>query len=121
MGIGNDEGLTANYDARYYNAVVGTFIDKPRMTVSDAIRIVQKTERARQGRLRFHLMKQMNQMEAFRNWRENAINTKKTTTNNQLLEKAAICFQRIWRGRQVMKSSKIDRISELEFIGCILS
>ena len=45
--IGNDEGLTANYDARYYNAVVGTFIDKPRMTVSDAIRIVQKTERAR--------------------------------------------------------------------------
>ena len=128
--IGTNEVLTANYDNRYYKKHLSTAatngtgttnanfeIEKPALDLKQAIKLIQASERGRQGRLRAHLMIEMKKSEAFRAYRAST----KGLDNQKLTNDAATIFQKIWRAKQARKLAKSKRNSELEFIGCKIS
>ncbi|XP_069853199.1 IQ and AAA domain-containing protein 1-like isoform X2 [Dipodomys merriami] len=85
----------------------------PEMNLVEAILIVQRSERARQGRLRARFMREI-QKEEERD-RKNREEGQHKFTRDQ----AAICVQKVWRGYIQRKRIKKDRYSEMEFIGMV--
>ncbi|XP_049910995.1 dynein regulatory complex protein 11 [Epinephelus moara] len=80
------------------------------MSQEEAIKIIQMTERARQGRLRATLKEEsrnMNRMYATKDPGAAAI------------ELAIVCIQKVWRGHVQRKRTKIARNEEMIFLGMV--
>lgn len=89
--------------------------EKPAMTEVEAIAILQRHERARQGRVRVHFMRE------FRNLKERNKPTleKKATESSELSLTAAIKIQKIWRGYTERRAVRRRKYREMELIGMI--
>ncbi|EDV25409.1 uncharacterized protein TRIADDRAFT_24164, partial [Trichoplax adhaerens] len=85
--------------------------DVIKMTVEEAVRIVQIHERARQGRLRAKFMKDIRAQEE----RERLAATKGAPTMDQNV--AASILQKLWRGYYQRKRAREQREQELIFLG----
>ncbi|XP_065350631.1 dynein regulatory complex protein 11 [Cloeon dipterum] len=81
------------------------------LTEDEAVRLIQTHERARQGRLRAKLMRELtgikNKMRP-----PVAVNEKIKTP-----EEAALVFQKVWRGLQSRRATKQRKIAEMILIG----
>ncbi|XP_060788741.1 dynein regulatory complex protein 11 [Neoarius graeffei] len=77
----------------------------------EAIRIVQVSERARQGRLRTNIMQEI------RKDAERQRKTKDKDLAQDVLEQAAIQIQKVWKGFIQRKRTKQEREEEMIFLG----
>ncbi|XP_072508300.1 IQ and AAA domain-containing protein 1-like [Notamacropus eugenii] len=80
---------------------------------SDAVILIQKAERARQGRLRAKFMREIRKDEE----RERKVRESKRFESNK--DQAALIIQKLWRGYLQRKRTKQKRMLEMEFIGMI--
>uniref|UniRef100_A0A8C8ZDA1 IQ and AAA domain-containing protein 1-like n=1 Tax=Prolemur simus TaxID=1328070 RepID=A0A8C8ZDA1_PROSS len=87
--------------------------DFPRMHRTEAIILVQKAERARQGRLRATFMKEI-QKEEERDWKIRGDGQRKFSQ-----DQAALTVQKVWKGYLQRKRTQQDRQTEMEFIGML--
>ena len=83
------------------------------MSVDEAISILQRHERARQGRLRAKLMKDIRRQEAA------AAEKGKVVEQNISLILAANRIQKMWRGALARRKVRKLREEELAFIGMV--
>ncbi|XP_058257869.1 dynein regulatory complex protein 11 isoform X2 [Hemibagrus wyckioides] len=81
------------------------------MTVERAVRLLQVSERARQGRLRARFMKEIRDEE-----RKNQRRVIKSTLDPHL---SATLIQKTWRGYWQRKRTKKERLEEMIFLGMI--
>ncbi|XP_019347570.1 dynein regulatory complex protein 11 isoform X3 [Alligator mississippiensis] len=81
------------------------------MTFEEAIRIIQISERARQGRLRAEFMKQIYLEE--KRERQARLHSGKSPN----LDASAVCIQKVWRGYIQMKRTEKIREEEMIFLG----
>uniref|UniRef100_A0A7M4FUI0 IQ motif containing with AAA domain 1 n=1 Tax=Crocodylus porosus TaxID=8502 RepID=A0A7M4FUI0_CROPO len=84
---------------------------EPVMTFKEAIRIIQISERARQGRLRAEFMKQIYLEEK----RERQARLHGGKSPN--LDASAVCIQKVWRGYIQKKRTEKIRDEEMIFLG----
>ncbi|XP_036616441.1 IQ and AAA domain-containing protein 1-like [Trichosurus vulpecula] len=82
---------------------------------SDAIMLIQRAERARQGRLRAKFMREIRKDEEF----EGRVRENKWFESNK--DRAALIIQKLWRGYLQRKRTRQERLLEMEFIGMIPS
>ncbi|XP_045420949.1 IQ and AAA domain-containing protein 1-like [Lemur catta] len=87
--------------------------DFPGMHRTEAIILVQKAERARQGRLRATFMKEI-QKEEERDWKIREDGQRKFSQ-----DQAALTVQKVWKGYLQRKRTQQDRQTEMEFIGML--
>lgn len=85
--------------------------EKIQLSFEDAIQCIQKSERARQGRLRAKFMKEIRQQEE----REKRAETKGLPSINP--DGAATKIQKVWKGYLQRKRTVIERETELIFLG----
>ncbi|KAB5567105.1 hypothetical protein PHYPO_G00228940 [Pangasianodon hypophthalmus] len=91
-------------------------VEKPKPTAAhvlsleEAIRIIQVSERARQGRLRSNIMREIHR---------DAERQKKTKDKDlgEAVEQAAIRIQKVWKGYVQRKKTKQEREEEMIFLG----
>ncbi|MCI4380514.1 hypothetical protein PGIGA_G00240810 [Pangasianodon gigas] len=91
-------------------------VEKPKPTAAhvlsleEAIRIIQVSERARQGRLRSNIMREIHR---------DAERQKKTKDKDlgEAVEQAAIRIQKVWKGYVQRKRTKQEREEEMIFLG----
>ncbi|KAG9277922.1 IQ and AAA domain-containing protein 1 [Astyanax mexicanus] len=82
------------------------------MSVERAVQLLQVSERARQGRLRAHFMKEI--------WREERrIRQGEDGPTEADLNLAATLIQRVWRGYRERKRTKKERLEEIIFLGMV--
>uniref|UniRef100_W5KQD7 IQ motif containing with AAA domain 1 n=1 Tax=Astyanax mexicanus TaxID=7994 RepID=W5KQD7_ASTMX len=82
------------------------------MSVERAVQLLQVSERARQGRLRAHFMKEI--------WREERrIRQGEDGPTEADLNLAATLIQRVWRGYRERKRTKKERLEEMIFLGMV--
>ncbi|XP_069317655.1 IQ and AAA domain-containing protein 1-like [Eulemur rufifrons] len=87
--------------------------DLPGMHRTEAIILVQKAERARQGRLRATFMKEIQKEEE----RDRKIREDGQRKFSQ--DQAALTVQKVWKGYLQRKRTQQDRRTEMEFIGML--
>ena len=85
------------------------------MSVPEAIQLLQRHERARQGRLRAKLMEEIRKQEA--NVAEKASKAKADDTLSTAM--AASKIQSIWKGALTRRRVRRQREEELAFIGMV--
>ncbi|XP_074491372.1 dynein regulatory complex protein 11 [Sebastes fasciatus] len=78
------------------------------MSQEEAIKIIQVSERARQGRLRAKLNEESRNMTRMYRTKEPA---------PDVIELASVCIQKVWRGHVQRKLAKIARDEEMIFLG----
>ncbi|XP_043923534.1 IQ and AAA domain-containing protein 1-like [Protopterus annectens] len=83
------------------------------MLLEEAIKIIQKAERFRQGRLRARFMRDIRREEE---WERRSKDRQITAADH---ERATITIQRIWRGCMQRKKTKQERDDEMIFIGMV--
>ena len=83
------------------------------MSMAQAVKIIQTTERGRQGLLRAKLMKELHEEELARRRAENNAHTQRMA--DPVL--AALTIQRVFRGFSVRKRVKDEAAAELMFMG----
>uniref|UniRef100_A0AA85KA81 Uncharacterized protein n=1 Tax=Trichobilharzia regenti TaxID=157069 RepID=A0AA85KA81_TRIRE len=88
--------------------------EEVQMTLDQAIRLIQRHERARQGRIRAKFMREIRQQEEVE---KSKGEDRKTYTQ----EEAAIIFQKIWRGFCCRKKVHAMRNEELVWLGMVPS
>nr|XP_023688535.1 IQ and AAA domain-containing protein 1 [Paramormyrops kingsleyae] len=81
------------------------------LNFEEAIKMIQVSERARQGRLRARFMKEIRQDE------ERQRRAKDRNKESTALDEAAVCIQKVWRGFLQRKKIKEEREDELIFLG----
>ncbi|KAF5402773.1 IQ motif containing with AAA domain 1 like [Paragonimus heterotremus] len=91
-----------------------TQIDEVPMTVEQAIRLIQRHERARQGRLRARFMREIRQQE---DADKNSEEGHKAQTNDE----AVTLLQTMWRGLTTRRETKKMRQEELVWLGMVPS
>ncbi|CAL8093243.1 unnamed protein product [Calicophoron daubneyi] len=82
------------------------------MTIEEAVRLIQRHERARQGRLRAKFMREIRQQ-------EEAEKTKGETQKVTDPDDAAIMIQKMWKGMKARKDTRKDRHDELVWLGMV--
>ncbi|XP_012641646.1 IQ and AAA domain-containing protein 1-like [Microcebus murinus] len=92
---------------------VSSMDDLPKMHRTEAILLVQKAERARQGRLRATFMKEIRREE------ERDLTTPEEERRKLTQDQAALTIQKVWKGFLQRKRTQHDRQSEMEFIGML--
>ena len=80
-----------------------------RLTREQAIKIIQKNERGRQGAMRAHLMKELREEDARKKLRDSGV----VCTRDD----AATTIQRVWRGYAARKRVQEEELEELIFLG----
>ncbi|XP_067116752.1 dynein regulatory complex protein 11 [Osmerus mordax] len=83
------------------------------MCVEEAVRVLQVSERARQGRLRARFMKEIRQAE------EEAAQGTSSTPTTLDPDQAATRIQKVWLGYSTRKRTKQERLEEMIFLGMI--
>ncbi|KAK1798716.1 hypothetical protein P4O66_007004 [Electrophorus voltai] len=83
------------------------------MSMERAVRVLQVSERARQGRLRAHFMKQITEQERRRQSHEGC---GPCMPHPQL---AATLIQKVWRGYRQRKKTSKERLDEMIFLGMV--
>nr|XP_015209575.1 PREDICTED: IQ and AAA domain-containing protein 1-like isoform X1 [Lepisosteus oculatus] len=97
-----------------------TVVEKPKifavrpLTLEEAIKLIQVSERARQGRLRAKFMKEIRHDE------ERQRRAKDKDVGYAGMDQAAICIQKVWKGFIQRKKTRKEREEELIFIGMSL-
>ncbi|XP_045146082.1 IQ and AAA domain-containing protein 1-like [Echinops telfairi] len=79
----------------------------------EAICLLQKAERARQGRLRARFMREIRREE------ELDRRTREEGRHKFSQEQASVIIQKVWKGHQQRKRTQVDRQVEMEFIGML--
>ncbi|KAM9077013.1 LOW QUALITY PROTEIN: IQ and AAA domain-containing protein 1-like [Megaptera novaeangliae] len=87
----------------------------PVLPRTEAVILLQKAERARQGRLRATFMREIRKEEE----RDRKIRGEGRPRFSQ--DEAAIIIQKVWKGYQQRKRTQQDRRTEMEFIGMLPS
>uniref|UniRef100_A0A8C0I0B8 IQ motif containing with AAA domain 1 like n=1 Tax=Balaenoptera musculus TaxID=9771 RepID=A0A8C0I0B8_BALMU len=87
----------------------------PVLPRTEAVILLQRAERARQGRLRATFMREIRKEEE----RDQKIREEGQPRFSQ--DKAAIIIQKVWKGYQQRKRTQQDRRTEMEFIGMLPS
>nr|XP_020017181.1 IQ and AAA domain-containing protein 1-like [Castor canadensis] len=87
----------------------------PEMPRTEAIILVQSAERARQGRLRATLMREIRKEE------ERDQRIREDGRHRFSSDQGAVIIQKVWKGYQQRKRVKQDRRTEMEFIGMLPS
>uniref|UniRef100_A0A8C9UUD4 IQ motif containing with AAA domain 1 like n=1 Tax=Spermophilus dauricus TaxID=99837 RepID=A0A8C9UUD4_SPEDA len=82
---------------------------------TDAIILIQTSERARQGRLRATFMREIQREEE----RDRKIREEGHPRFTQ--DQSAVIIQKVWKGYQQRKRTQQDRLAEMEFIGMLPS
>uniref|UniRef100_A0A8D0CG35 Zgc:153738 n=1 Tax=Scleropages formosus TaxID=113540 RepID=A0A8D0CG35_SCLFO len=89
--------------------------ERPKVTrvlnIEEAIKIIQVTERARQGRLRAKFMREIQQAE------ERQKRAKDVDRGPAALNQAAVRIQKVWRGFQQRTKTRKERDEEMIFLG----
>ncbi|KAF6780511.1 hypothetical protein AHF37_00021 [Paragonimus kellicotti] len=91
-----------------------TQIDEVPMTVDQAIRLIQRHERARQGRLRARFMREIRQQE---DAEKRSDEGHKVQTNDE----AVTLLQKMWRGLVIRRQTRKMRQEELVWLGMVPS
>ncbi|KAI4872327.1 hypothetical protein NFI96_027755 [Prochilodus magdalenae] len=92
-------------------------VEKPKpagertLSVEDAVRIIQLTERARQGRLRAKFMREIQRDQ------ERQQKNKDRDVGASTIDQAAVCIQKVWKGFLQRKRTKQEREEEMIFLG----
>ncbi|XP_076172417.1 dynein regulatory complex protein 11 [Ptiloglossa arizonensis] len=87
-----------------------------KMTESEAVRLIQAHERARQGRLRFQFMKEIRKM------KERSTIKIETEVQDKSTERAAAMkIQKVWRGYVTRRKIRKRRLDEMLLIGMLQS
>ncbi|XP_028933937.1 IQ and AAA domain-containing protein 1-like [Ornithorhynchus anatinus] len=81
------------------------------MSQAEAIALIQRAERARQGRLQAQVMRDIRRSE------ERERRARERMTKECSHEEAALCIQKVWKGFLQRKHTKLERQMEMEFIG----
>ncbi|XP_075146333.1 dynein regulatory complex protein 11 [Haematobia irritans] len=84
-----------------------------KLTEIDAIRLIQMHERARQGRLRAHFMKEIRML------KEKGKNEEKDKDGNDSGLMAALKIQKIWRGHTDRRKTRRRKLDEMILIGML--
>ncbi|KAK9309172.1 hypothetical protein QLX08_001123 [Tetragonisca angustula] len=85
-----------------------------KMTESEAIRLIQAHERARQGRLRFQFMKEIRQI------KDKSVIKAEAEVKDESNEKAAVIkIQKVWRGYVTRCKIRKRRLEEMLLIGML--
>ncbi|XP_029105558.1 dynein regulatory complex protein 11 [Scleropages formosus] len=84
------------------------------LNIEEAIKIIQVTERARQGRLRAKFMREIQQAE------ERQKRAKDVDRGPAALNQAAVRIQKVWRGFQQRTKTRKERDEEMIFLGMVL-
>ncbi|XP_048193710.1 LOW QUALITY PROTEIN: IQ and AAA domain-containing protein 1-like [Perognathus longimembris pacificus] len=85
----------------------------PEMQKVEAILVVQRAERARQGRLRARFMREIRKEE------ERERKSREEGQPRFSRDEAALLIQKVWKGHAQRKRIQLDRRSEMEFIGML--
>ncbi|CAL7939548.1 unnamed protein product [Xylocopa violacea] len=94
--------------------VLGEVIVPKQMTESEAIRLIQAHERARQGRIRFQFMKEIRQMT------DKSVIKSESEVRDELKERAAVIkIQKVWRGYATRCKIYKRRLEEMLLIGML--
>uniref|UniRef100_F7AZ02 IQ motif containing with AAA domain 1 like n=1 Tax=Ornithorhynchus anatinus TaxID=9258 RepID=F7AZ02_ORNAN len=83
------------------------------MSQAEAIALIQRAERARQGRLQAQVMRDIRRSE------ERERRARERMTKECSHEEAALCIQKVWKGFLQRKHTKLERQMEMEFIGMV--
>lgn len=83
------------------------------MTEIEAIRLIQMHERARQGRLRAHFMKEIRML------KEKGKNEEKDKSGNDSGLMAAMKIQKMWRGHTDRRKTRRRKLDEMILIGMV--
>uniref|UniRef100_H3AKF9 Zgc:153738 n=1 Tax=Latimeria chalumnae TaxID=7897 RepID=H3AKF9_LATCH len=86
---------------------------KRKMTLDEAIRVIQVAERSRQGRLRAKFMKDIRRDDD----KHRRAKEKERTAEDE--NQAAVIIQKVWKGYFQRKKTKREREEEMIFIGMI--
>ncbi|KAL6459341.1 hypothetical protein MHYP_G00328130 [Metynnis hypsauchen] len=92
-------------------------VEKPKpagertLSAEEAIRIIQVTERARQGRLRAKFMREIQRDQ------ERQRRSKDRDLGASTMDQAAVCIQKVWKGFLQRKRTKQEREEEMIFLG----
>uniref|UniRef100_A0AAR2M1E6 AAA+ ATPase domain-containing protein n=1 Tax=Pygocentrus nattereri TaxID=42514 RepID=A0AAR2M1E6_PYGNA len=89
-------------------------VEKPKVStvhVEEAVRIIQVTERARQGRLRAKFMREIQRDQ------ERQRKSKDRDLGASTMDQAAVCIQKVWKGFLQRKRTKREREEEMIFLG----
>ncbi|KAL7884540.1 hypothetical protein AOLI_G00073100 [Acnodon oligacanthus] len=92
-------------------------VEKPKpdgartLSVEEAIRIIQVTERARQGRLRAKFMREIQRDQ------ERQRKSEDRDLGASTMDQAAVCIQKVWKGFLQRKRTKQEREEEMIFLG----
>ncbi|XP_059197421.1 dynein regulatory complex protein 11 [Centropristis striata] len=81
------------------------------MSQEEAIKIIQVTERARQGRLRAKLNEESRNMNSMYRAKD---------PGAAAIESATVCIQKVWRGYIQRKKTKVARDEEMFFLGMVV-
>ncbi|MGH0123974.1 UNVERIFIED_CONTAM: hypothetical protein FKN15_009486, partial [Acipenser sinensis] len=83
------------------------------LSLAEAVRLIQVSERARQGRLRAKFMKEIRQEEE----KEQLAKIRGVTTLDP--DEASTRIQKVWRGYSQRKRTKKERLEEMIFLGML--
>uniref|UniRef100_A0AAY4BCR0 ATPase AAA-type core domain-containing protein n=1 Tax=Denticeps clupeoides TaxID=299321 RepID=A0AAY4BCR0_9TELE len=81
------------------------------LKLEEAIKIIQVSERARQGRLRARFMREIQRDE------ERQQKAKDSELGPAAFDQAAVCIQKVWKGFVQRKKTKWEREEEMIFLG----
>ncbi|KAG7488774.1 hypothetical protein MATL_G00038550 [Megalops atlanticus] len=85
------------------------------LSFEEAVKLIQVSERARQGRLRAKFMKEIQQDG------ERQRRAKDRDLGSDAINHAALRIQKVWKGYQQRKKTKRDREEEMVFLGMVLA
>ena len=104
-----------HYSKGLISITTGELDSGPKLTIDEATAMLQKHERARQGRLRAKLMQEIRTQE-----KKVASIVEKSANKNTTETMAARRIQAHWRGVVARKKVKKKREDELVFIGMVI-
>ncbi|KAK2587687.1 hypothetical protein KPH14_003804 [Odynerus spinipes] len=84
------------------------------MTESEAVRLIQAHERARQGRVRFQFMKEIRQIKE-----KSTMKQEPEEIDEETIKAAAIMIQKVWRGYRTRCWIRKRRLDEMLLIGML--
>ncbi|KAK6482945.1 dynein regulatory complex protein 11 isoform X1 [Huso huso] len=90
-----------------------TKVNVKQLSLAEAVRLIQVSERARQGRLRAKFMKEIRQEEE----KEQQAKIRGVTTLDP--DEASTRIQKVWRGYSQRKRTKKERLEEMIFLGML--
>ncbi|XP_036375389.1 dynein regulatory complex protein 11-like [Megalops cyprinoides] len=95
----------------FSSGVATESVEAPPLTLAQAIRLIQASERARQGRSRAKITRKMRQDE------NNQKRSKDKSQVEAISEHTALSIQKLWRGYLQRKKTKREREEEMIFLG----